>query len=466
MALTKVTYEMMDTPLPYSVIEGAPISVLDYADLAVVTACRDPGDPNSHLLTSFLNWTPAIQAALDACFDNGGGSVVLPKNTVPYYVQDQIVVKSNTTLICQDWLVLADYNLEGGTLLADGDNIFVQNIQIDNSGIYAGGSGYNGIGVTGSNITFLNGYIKNCARGDVAPADGGKGCQIEPGDALDVVIDGLTFDTCFMAMSTIRDYGTVAPYYGIVYSNITAYNCEILFFVQQSNGAQSPTGLEHSVQLNNFYAVDCGTFEGVIQLSRASNVRISNGIVVVDPGLTPTALIRGNHANCSFTKIGWYGDTAACIQLDPSTYAVDDSQANENNVYEIDIWGTVDFIADANIATSFRTLNNCTGAFTMQDAPSTAFFGFELRNGASMFSVANGTKQGIVSTATSFDGSTLANNFSDLTADRINIPVFQNWYTGFTTIAATSAPNNSLFLDTATGKLSFKNNSGVVNVLY
>lgn len=457
MALTKVTYSM---------IQNAPISVLDYADLAVVTACRDPGDPASHLLTSFLNWTPAIQAALDACFANGGGTVILPKNSVPYYVQDQLTVKSNTTFICEDWIVLADYNLTGGTLRANGDNIVVQNLKIDNSNIYAGGSGYNGIGVLGSNITFSGGYIKNCARGNVAPADGGKGCQIEPGGASDVLIDGLTFDTCFMAMSSIRDFGTVDPYQGIVFNNITAYDCEILLFVQQSNGTQDPTALEHSIQLNNFYAVNCGTFEGVIQLSRASNVYVSNGIVTVDPLLSPTALIRGNHANCSFTKIGWYGDTASCIQLDPSTYAIDDSQPNQNNVYEIDIWGTVDFIADADVATIYPTLDNCTGSFTMRNAPATAFFGNELRNGASMFTVANGTKQGIVSTATSFNGSSLANNFSDLTADRLNIPVFQNWYEAFTPIAATSAQNNSLFVDTATGKLSFKNSLGVVNALY
>jgi hypothetical protein len=177
-------------------------------------------------------------------------------------------------------------------------------------------------------------------------------------------------------------------------------------------------------------------------------------------------LIRGNHANCSFTKIGWYGDTATCINLNPSTYAFDDSQANENNVYEIDIWGTVDFIANASLTTAFRTLDNCTGTFTMQTAPTTAFFGNELRNGASMFTVANGTKQGIVHTSTSFDGSPLANNFSDLTADRLNIPVFQNWYEAFTPIATTTAQNNSVFVDTATGKLSFKDSGGVVHALY
>jgi len=457
MALTKATYSM---------ISGAPINVLDYASLAVVTTCRDPSDSNSHLLTSFLNWTPAIQAALDACDAQGGGSVVLPKNTVPYYVQDQLTVNSNTTFICEDWIVLADYNLTGGTLRANGENILIQNLKIDNSNIYAGGSGYNGIGVKGKNITFYGGYIKNCARGVGGPADGGKGCQIETGDGEDIVIDAMTFENCFMAMSTIRDFLDVDPYYGILYSNITAYNCDILFFVLQANGAQSQTGLEHSVQLNNFYAVNCGAFEGVMQFSRASNVKVSNGTVVVDPATSPQSLIRGNHANCSFTNIGWYGDAAACINLDPSTYALDSSQANQNNIYQIDIWGTVTFIANASIATPFRTLNNCTGAFNMRNAPTTAFFGNELRNGTSTFTVANGTKQGIVNTSTSFNGSTLANNFSDLTADRLNIPVFQNWYESFTPIATTTAQNNSLFVDTATGKLSFKDSTGTVTALY
>lgn len=465
MALTKATYSM---------INGAPFNVLDYADLAEVVTARSPGDPASHLFTSFLCWDKPIKAALDACFDAGGGTVVLAKNTVPYYVRDVIFVKSNTTFICEDWIILADYNYEGGTLGANGDNIVVQNLQIDNSNIYAGGSGYNGIGAGGKNITFKGGIIKNCQSGNNGDGtgDGGKGCQIEPGDGEDIVIDGMTFDNCFMAMSTIRDFGTPEAYYGIIYSNITAYNCKILFFVRQANGAQSQTGLQHSIQLNNFYANGCGTFEGVMQFSRASNVMVSNGIVVVDPTASAQPLIRGNHANCTFTNIGWFGNAVNCVSLDPSTYAVDSSQPNENNVYDINVWGQVNFFADASVTTTYRTLNGCTGTVTFRLAPATAFFGNELRNGTSLFNLSCNTSGGAVSkfvlanTSLNFDGSTLPYTFAGF-ADGYNFSqVSRVTYENFVTVAAGTVANDTLFLDTATGKLSYKDSGGVVNALY
>lgn len=469
MALTKATYSM---------INGAPFNVLDYANLAVTVTAKNPSDPNSHLFTSFLSWRLPIQAALDACYAAGGGSVVLPKNSVPYYIDDTIYVKDNTTLICEDWIVLADYTSVGGSFGANGENIVINNLMLDNSNIFAGGSGENGIGAgagasgIGKNITFNGGVVKNCARGNVPPADGGKGCQIEPGDGENIVIDGMTFSNCFMAMSTIRDFGTPDPYYGIIYSNIKADNCEILFFVRQANGAQSQTGLQHSVQLNNFYAVNCGTYEGVFQFSRASNVMVSNGIVVVDPTFSAQALIRGNHANCTFTNVGWYGDTATCINLTPSTYAVDSSQPNENNVYDINVWGQIDFFADADISVPNRILNGCTGTVTFRLEPATAFFGYELRNGTSVFNMscntgpAGASKFVLANTALNFDTSTLPYTFAGF-ADGYNLSRISTVNSAtFATAAAASIANNSLFLDTATGKLSYKDNSGVVNALY
>jgi hypothetical protein len=439
MALTKVSNSM---------ITGAAINVLDYASLAQVVSAKSPSDPASHLFTSFLSWRAPIQAALDAAYNAGGGAVVLPKNTVPYYLDDAIVIKDNTSFICEDWLVLADYTTGGGSFGANGSNIYVENLQLDNSNIYAGGSGQNGIGAgagasgVGKNIKFSGGIVKNCSAGfnnagyqpfnagsfpvgatlridfigttdftligaasntvgiqflctgvgsgtGIASVlgDGGKGVQIEPGDGEAIVIDGMTFSNCFMAMSTIRDFGTVDDYYGIVYSNITADNCNILFFVRQANGAQDPTGLRHTVQLNNFYAVNCGTFEGVIQLSRASNVMVSNGVVVTQTGASAQPLVRGNHANSTFTNIGWYGDTNNCINLDPSTYAPDSSQANKNNRYDIEVWGQVNIFADASTSTPFRTLDNCAGNVTFRLPPALAFFGFELRNGGSVFNM-------------------------------------------------------------------------------
>jgi hypothetical protein len=461
--------------VPNTMLQDAPISVLDYADLAVITNCRDPSDPASHLLTQFLNWTPALQAAFDAADAQGGGTVVIPKNTVPYYVQDGLVVKSNTTVVFEDWLILADYNFTGGMFATNGDNINVYNVMLDGSNIYAGGSGYNGIGVSGKNIKFYGGIVKQCAAGydnnlnwpgaPVEPGDGGKGIQIEPGDAEAVTVDGVTFSECFMAMSSFRDFGDVEPYYGIVFNNITADNCNILLFVRQANGV-SRTGLQHTVQLNNFYAVNCGATEGALQFSRASNVLVSNGVVVNDPGAVNTALIRGNHANSQFVNIGWYGTAGAAINLDPGTYCIDSSYPVENNVYELSVWGTVDFIANANVATPYPTLDNCSGRVTFTNAPVSAFFGYELRNGTSVFTVSHGTKHATITTNGSYLGTTLPENFSELPASNYSIPVFSGNLVRMTAIADTTASNVSLFVDSANGKLSYKDGSGTVHALY
>ena len=459
MSLTKVSYSM---------ITGAPFNVLDYSSLAATVTAKDPGDAASHLFTTFLSWKLPIQAALDAANAAGGGSVVLPKNTVPYYLDDYIYIHANTTLVCEDWLVLADYTTVGHTVQAYGDNILVQNLLLDNSNLYAGGSGQNGFTAgQGKNIKFYAGEVKNCKSGNnnAGTGDGGKGVQIEPGNGEDIVIDGMTFSDCFMAMSTIRDFSDTDPYYGIIFDNITASNCQILFFVKQVNATQSQTGLQHSVKLNNFYAVNCGAFEGVMAVSRASNVEVSNGIVVCADGISPTSLIRGNHANCTFTNIGWYGNTATCINLNPSTYALDSSQAIKNNVYKINVWGAINYIADADVSTAYRTLDNCYGEMTFVTAPSTGFFGYELRNGTSTFAVAQGTTQGVVTTSTAFTGSGLTTNFSGM-SQGYNVPTAINKYQTFQSIANTSAPNDSLFLNTATGKLSYKDSTGTVNALY
>ena len=127
MALTKVSQVMQ---------KDAPISVLDYRSLATTVTAKSPANPASHLFTSFLSWKLPIQAALDEAFNRGGGTVILPKNSVPYYIDDFVTVKSNTTLVCEDWIVLADYTSLGASFVVDGDNILVQNLLLHNSNIF------------------------------------------------------------------------------------------------------------------------------------------------------------------------------------------------------------------------------------------------------------------------------------------------------------------------------------------
>jgi hypothetical protein len=222
-----------------------------------------------------------------------------------------------------------------------------------------------------------------------------------------------------MAMSTIRGFENPENIYGIVYNNITADNCDIFFFVRQTNGYDQ-TGLEHSVQLNNFYAVNCGAFEGVFQFSRASNVKISNGTVVNDPGTAATSLIRGHHANTTFDNVAFYGDAPAVIFLDPGTYNPDSSYANVNNRYNIDVWGTVQWLALSTNGTSFNTLDGCSGRVSFRNDPTVDWFSSDMRNGTSVFEVSRNTgpfgssKFATLTTNANYTGSPWPGNFNEL----------------------------------------------------
>lgn len=76
MTLTKATYSM---------IEGAPANVLDYG--AVGDGVTDD--------------TAAIQAAIDAVFAAGGGTVYLPKTAQSYYLVTTVILKSGVCLSSQ-----------------------------------------------------------------------------------------------------------------------------------------------------------------------------------------------------------------------------------------------------------------------------------------------------------------------------------------------------------------------------
>jgi hypothetical protein len=436
MSLTKVTYSM---------IASAPINVADYSGLATTVTAKSPSDAASHLFTSFLSWNIPIQTAIDAAFDNGGGTVILPKGTVPYYLDDTIEIKENVTFVCEDELILADYTTDGHSILVNSDNVKIQGLALNNSGLYAGGSGQNGIAITGGkNIFITESTIKNCYSGNNnnGTGDGGKGVQIETGSAENVSVDNCSFTNCFIAMSSRRDGVNTNPNKGILFNNIFADNCYILLLATQAN-LHDETGQEVSVQLNNFYAVDCGAFEGVMQFSRASNVIVTNGIIAIDPLLSPTSLIRGNHNNCTFSDIHWYGNTDSMINLDPSTYAVDSSYAVKNNVYNVNILGTINYIADVAITTTNRTLVSCSGNITLANDV-TAFFNAELRNGYSTFQVQNGTKSATINTNVNYVLAPQPYNFSQLSAG-YNLATTRVLSATLTATGMTTSPTGTLY---------------------
>jgi len=349
MALTKVTYPM---------IVGSPVNVLDYSHLVVTQTgpLRGVNPSTGWLGTPYEDWVFAIQAAFDAAEN---GTVVLPDRGTPYIISDVIYLRTNTTFYCDGWIKLGNSTQGGGiagTLDGSTDST-VYNLKIDGSNIYTGGSGENGWGFGGSNHKIIGGHIINCARGGNAPFDGGKGIQNET-EFNNIIVEGVTFENCFMAISTRQEHILHAYDCGPqLFANITAEDCGIFFFVEYAGVGSVPDGKKHSVILDGFSARNCGNFEGALQFSNAGNVLVSNGLII-NPGFTTPAFIRGRHRYCSFTNLQFSGNCTSIINNALGTYSPL-SAASEQNTYDIQHIGTIaTAIGSAN--ESDKTITNST----------------------------------------------------------------------------------------------------------
>jgi len=404
------------------------ISVSEYAELVFTATAKSPGDAASHTAISFSSWRLAIQAALDEAESRpGGAEVVIDGGQAPYaqsvlLIDDYIRIGDNTDVTFLAEVKLADYTTIGCMLVPDGDNITINGVKLDGSGIYAGGSGQNGIAPTGtiSNLKVFGGKIRNCARGNAGPKDGGKAFQFESAHS-GVVVDGTTVESSFTGISTKHDFGSIASAGPLIFSNIVAKSCEILMIVRQSNG-RSTTGRDHSVILQNFQAQECGTFQGLIQLSRASGVLVANGVITNSTSID--SIIRGNHAFCEFKGLQYFGDATALINLDPSDYAIDSSYVNENNTYELKHQsGIAGYIANASLATTNRTLQDCQIRAHLQNDVTTKIVGDEIRNAYCLLDVQHGGRHIIATSSTLYlEGRTNFASFpTGLSAPRQNV---------------------------------------------
>jgi hypothetical protein len=346
MALTKVSYSM---------ITGSPVNVLDYADLVVTqTGPLRSADPSTGWLgSSYEDWQPAIQAAFDAAEN---GSVILPDKGTPYIISDVVYLRTNTTFYCDGWIKLGNATTGGGIAgtLDGSTDCTVYGLKIDGSSIYTGGSGENGWGFGGSNHKIIGGHIKNCARGS-SNGDGGKGIQNET-EYSNIIVEGVTFSDCFMAMSTRQEHVLHAYDCGPqIFTNITAEDCNILLFVEYAGIGSVPDGKKHSVVLDGFSARNCGSFEGALQFSNASNVLVANGLII-NPGFTTPTFIRGRHRYCQFSNLQFSGNCVTIISNTPGTYCTL-TAASEQNEYNIQHIGAVS-TAIGSSAASDRAITN------------------------------------------------------------------------------------------------------------
>lgn len=431
------------------------ISVSDYANLAFTHTAKDPGDPNSHVSTSFTSWRLAIQAAIDEAFARGGGTVVIDAGSATLshqtlLVDDSIYVRSNVRVEFEAEIKLGDYTTIGGLLLLFGDNIEVVNPRIDGSGIFAGASGENGIcPFGGDNIKVYGGEVRNFARGNVYPNFGGKGVQAEGADSANVLFDGTTIRGCFMGVSILMDFSEASTIGPLRFSNMFFEDCQIVLFTRQASGFDV-TGDKHSVILENFSAKNCGSFDGAIQLSRASNVLVADGLIVTSASIN--SFIRGNHRFCEFRGLTFSGPCDQVINLDPSAYAVDSSYAIENNRYEFKHTGVAGYVANASIGTPFRTMQDCRMQFQLQNDVATKIVGDELRNGYCRISGQQGAK--------SFDASA-ADLFTLGLAKFANLPSGHSLYAANAGAYSFNAPASPIsFADASGGGVTFSANSG------
>ena len=147
----------------------------------------------------------------------------------------------------------------------------------------------------------------------------------------------------------------------------------------------------------------------------------------------------------------------------------DTSQPNSNNRYDIMVLGQVDMLVDASVTTPNRTIQNCFGSFQCENDVTTAWFGYEMRNGASAFDLTQGSKTCRAVTNVNFN-TQLVNpkKFSELevNSDMIFSQFLNPSDVRFVAKTAANARNNSVYVDSGTGKLTFKDSGGTSHALY
>jgi len=349
-------------------ITGSPVNVLDYSSLVVTqtSALRGVDPATGWIGVAYEDWCFAIQAAFDAA---EGKSVVLPARGTPYIISDVILLKTGTTFYCDGEIKLGNSTNGGGIAgtLDGSTDCVIYDLKVDGSNIYTGSSGENGWGFGGMNHRLIGGHIKNCARGGTGARDGGKAIQNET-EYGNIIVSNVTFENCFMAISTRQEH--IAHAYDCgpqIFSNITAEDCEIFFFVEYAGVGSIPDGKKHSVVLNGFSARNCGSFEGALQFSNAGNVLVSNGLII-NPGFTTPTFILGRHRYCQFNNLQFSGNCTSVISNSLGTYCALSAESEQNN-YDIQHIGTI-ATAIASSAASNTAITNSTINLRIDTDPS------------------------------------------------------------------------------------------------
>lgn len=317
----------------------------------------------------------AQNSSLQAAFDladtvsiQGGLRIDIPGGADHYGIDGTIDmrIKSNTRLVWTggSFLKLLSASFGGGVIgtLKDSVNIEIHNPLIDGNNIFAGGSGQNGLGLVSRGVRVYGGNIKNCARGNVSPFEGGKGIQSEGGNIIAKVF-GTTLENCHIGASARRDFITDPdPSIDVVWDSCTYISCNHAWFVGMNN-INDLDADEQSVKVPNFTIINSGTADavgefdaGAIVLDRANNV-IADG--TISGTVTLEGIIRGRHRNCKFEiKVDQSAD--GLINIDPTVMGAD-TNVTTGNTYTLNATGTYDYLALSDLTDAThpnRVINN------------------------------------------------------------------------------------------------------------
>ncbi len=228
----------------------------------------------------------AINAAALAVYNQGGGTLLFPKTTASYAINDDIILYDNTRVVCEGWVKrIGTGGIYDAVFVnqAGADNIYFETPLIDCNNQL----GMNGIIFrrNGTNMVVNGGIIKNCKH-EVGAKLGGRALNIEAG--ANIAENGLKA-TRITGVSIIDSYNGIAlsggdnqEESGCVISNISMENVDIPFTLFGNSAGYPHDGDSMSHMVSNVVGVNCGkstvypNASALICSDRGSNVMFSN----------------------------------------------------------------------------------------------------------------------------------------------------------------------------------------------
>ena len=228
----------------------------------------------------------AINAAALAVYNQGGGTLLFPKTTASYAINDDIILWDNTRVVCEGWVKrIGTGGIYDAVFVnqAGADNIYFETPLIDCNNQL----GMNGIIFrrNGTNMVVNGGIIKNCKH-EVGAKLGGRALNIEAG--ANIPANGLKA-TRITNVSIIDSYNGISlsggdnqEESGCVISNISMENVDIPFTLFGNSAGYPHDGDSMSHMVSNVVGVNCGkstvypNASALICSDRGSNVMFSN----------------------------------------------------------------------------------------------------------------------------------------------------------------------------------------------